>query len=348
MSVYIDRKYLLLISSRLNRFAQKKEDLYNFRCPVCGDSQKNKLKARGYIFRKDNDYFYTCHNCHTSTTFPKFLKHIDAGVYKEYVLERYANGENGHSNYEKPKFQLSGPKPGEMLKKNTIKNLQTDGNFQICSINTLEESHPARKYIASRKIPTRYWNEIYFTDKFKDFLDLNFKEHGKEKVPNDERILLFYTNRQGNITNVAGRAFSENSIRYITVKVTDEKKVFGLNRINDDVKIYVTEGQFDSLFLPNAVASGDSNLVGCGEFLGKEKVILVFDNEPRNKEIVKQISKAINEDYSVCLFPENISGKDINEMILNGMTNSDIMETIKNNTFSGLEAKLRFVTWKKI
>lgn len=348
MSVYIDRKFLLMVSSRLERFSQKNKDLFNFRCPICGDSRKNKLKARGYIYRKDNDYFYTCHNCHASTTFSKFLKHIDGEVYREYALERYTNGENGHSNYEKPVFQLSGPKPSERLKKNSLKELQTDGNFVLVSINNLEDSHPVRKYISSRKIPKQYWNEVYYTDKFKDFLDLNFKEHGKEKVPNDERVLLFYTNKEGNITNVAGRAVSENAIRYITVKVTDEKKVFGMHRVDVNKKVYVTEGQFDSLFVENAIATGDSNLVGAARDLALNDYVLVFDNEPRNKEIVKQINKAIENNMTVCLFPETIVGKDVNEMIQNGLNINEIKSVIDANTFSGLEAKLRFVTWKKV
>ncbi len=96
MSVYIDRKYLLLISSRLQQFKQKKEDLFNFRCLYCGDSKKNKLKARGYVYRKSNDYFFICHNCGKSTTFAKFLEHVDGTTYKQYILERYATGETGY------------------------------------------------------------------------------------------------------------------------------------------------------------------------------------------------------------------------------------------------------------
>ena len=119
MSVYIDRKYLLLMSSRLDRFSQKKDDLYNFRCPLCGDSKKNTLKARGYVHRKANDYYYMCHNCGVSTTFGNFLKSIDETMYRQYTLDRYKDGENGHSNYKKPKFVLSGPKPTERLIKQT-------------------------------------------------------------------------------------------------------------------------------------------------------------------------------------------------------------------------------------
>ena len=109
MSVYIDRKFLLQVSPRLLRFTQKKTDLYNFRCPFCGDSQKNKLKARGFIYRKKNDYFYTCHNCHVGHTFYNFLKFVDNNLLREYSLERYKDGETGNHNYTKPSFDI--PKP---------------------------------------------------------------------------------------------------------------------------------------------------------------------------------------------------------------------------------------------
>jgi len=170
MSVYIDRKYLLLISSRLERFSQKKEDLFNFRCPICGDSKKNKLRARGYIYRKNNDYFYTCHNCRASTTFSKFLKQIDEDFHRQYVLERYTAGDNGHANYKKPVFNLAGPKPTEIFTEKVYIR-----NINLKNISNLPENHPAVQYILNRKIPKEHWSEIYFHDAFKDFLDATFR-----------------------------------------------------------------------------------------------------------------------------------------------------------------------------
>jgi transcription elongation factor Elf1 len=344
MSVWIDRKYLLLTSSRLERFSQKKDDLFNFRCPYCGDSKKNKLKARGYVYRKNNDYFYTCHNCHTSTTFSKFLKTVDVDVHRQYVLERYTNGETGHSNYQKPNLNssLTGPKPSERFsEKLNIKNIK------LKSIDELPEEHYAVQYIIKRKIPKQYWSEIFYHDAFKDFLDTLFPDHGQDDVPNDSRIILFYTNQNGDITNVAGRALGKSPIRYCTVKITEDKKLFGMHRMRSGEKIYVVEGQFDSFFIPNCIASGDSNLGSVPEYLENKDCVLVYDNEPRNREIVKQINKAIENDYSVVLFPDSIPFKDINEMILGGMTQEEIMRYITENTSQGLTAKLKFVDWRK-
>jgi transcription elongation factor Elf1 len=358
MSVYIDRKFLGFVSSKLEQFKQKQTDLYNFRCPYCGDSKKNKLKARGYVYRKSNDYFFICHNCGKSTTFAKFVEHVDGTTYKQYILERYAVGETGYgSNVKKPDF--------EQLKGNAYSRFQstlddsrgdsapveslerTARTFAHYSIENLPEEHYARDYIKKRKIPEKFWGEILFVPKFLDFLDKEFPNHGKDEVPNDDRVVLLYTNEKGEITNVAGRALSESKIRYVTVKVSDEKKVFGLHRLRKQERIYVVEGQFDSYFLPNCVASGDSNLGGVAAIFPELDVVLVYDNEPRNRDIVKQIEKSIDNGYKVCLFPESVRGKDINEMIQNDLTMDEIKSIIDNNTFSGLTAKLTFTHWKR-
>ena len=345
MSVYIDRKYLAFVSSKLEQFKQKKQDLYNFRCPYCGDSKRNKLKARGYVYRKENDYFFICHNCGKSTTFGKFLQDTDGATYRQYAMERYANGETGNHNYQKPTF--------DSLRGNAFARFQqTGGNktWNDCgleSIAILPDGHYARDYIKKRKIPEKFWNEIFFAPKFKDFLDKEFPNHGKDEVPNDDRIVLFYTNEKGEITNVAGRSLSESKIRYVTIKVTDEKKLFGLHRLRKQDKVYVLEGQFDSYFVENSIASGDSNLGSVAAILPELDTVLVYDNEPRNRDIVKQIEKSIDRGYKVCLFPESIIGKDINEMIQNGLTSEAIKDIIDRNTYDGLKAKLVFSNWKR-
>ena len=349
MSAAIDRKFLGYVSHKLQLFKQKNTDLYNFRCPFCNDSQKNKAKARGYIYRKGNDYFYRCHNCSKSTTFSKFLQEIDSQSHRAYVLERYSNGETKNHNYEKPTFddlkgnafaKFASSEPQQVLSK-TWKEVNLE------SIDKLPAGHYARDYIEKRQIPEKFWNEIFFVPHFKDFLDSEFPDHGKEDVPNDDRIVLCYTNENGEVTNVAGRALSDTKIRYVTVKIKDERKMFGLHRVRKQDKIYVLEGQFDSFFIPNSIASGDSNLGGVAEYLSDCNTVLVYDNEPRNKDIVKQIEKSINNGYTVCLFPESVNGKDVNEMIQNGFTSEEIISIIDTNTFSGLTAKLNFAKWKR-
>ena len=83
----VDSKYIGLVSSRLQKFKRVKDNLYNFRCPICGDSQKNKNKTRGYIYQVKNNTNFKCHNCGASMSFNNFVKTIDPTLHKQYTLE---------------------------------------------------------------------------------------------------------------------------------------------------------------------------------------------------------------------------------------------------------------------
>ena len=88
----IDTKYIGLVSSRLPKFKKVKADLYNFRCPVCGDSQKHKNKARGYIYGIKNNANFKCHNCGASMSLNNLLKKLDTTLHKQYTLEKFKEG----------------------------------------------------------------------------------------------------------------------------------------------------------------------------------------------------------------------------------------------------------------
>jgi hypothetical protein len=138
-------------------------------------------------------------------------------------------------------------------------------------------------------------------------------------------------------------------MRYVTVRVdSNQRKFFGLDSVNEDERIYVVEGPIDSLFVKNTVATADSNLQSITDIFDKTKVTLVFDNEPRNKEIVKLMEKAIENHFSVVIWPPMIEKKDINEMIMDGFTKDEISDIIHKNTFVNLRAKMEFVNWKKV
>jgi transcription elongation factor Elf1 len=335
MSIFIDRQFLLRVSPKLQKFTQKKEDLYNFRCPLCGDSSKNKIKARGYVYRKKNDYFYMCHNCGASTTFFNFLTKVDASIVKEYQLERYKNGETGNNNYKKPDFEEAKCKPVFREK------------IQLESIESLPQGHFAKTYVESRKIPKSFHSQLYFAPDFKKFIE----ELGVEKdglIENDKRLIIPFFNKEKELVAVQGRALGESKIRYITVKIMEDvPKVFGLDRIDNEKMVYVVEGPIDSMFLENAVATADSHLEGAEHSLVKSNITLVFDNEPRNKEICKQIERAIENHFNVVIWPDFIQEKDINDMILDGFTSSELQDILENNTFVNLRAKMEFVNWKK-
>jgi transcription elongation factor Elf1 len=340
MSIFIDRKYLKLISPKLNRFSQKKEDLFNFRCPFCGDSQKNKFKARGYVYRKKNDYYYKCQNCGVGHKMYNFINLVDSNLVKEYAMERYANGETGNQNYPKPKVaELKFEKPIFRKKQ----------QFNLPKINELPIDHYAYQYCIGRKIPEDTYNTLYYAHDFKIFIDEILPDHGKDLKSDDPRLIIPFYDEDGTLLAVQGRSLRDSKIRYITIKLAEDSiKIFGLDKVNKKEKVYVTEGPIDSLFLQNAVATADANLLNAVNFIPKEKLVLVFDNEPRNKDICRIMDKAIEEHFQICIWPEMIQEKDVNEMVLGGFTSEEISDIIDKNTFVNLRAKMEFIGWKKV
>jgi hypothetical protein len=277
-----------------------------------------------------------CHNCSISTTFYNFLKQVDPSIINEYALERYKNGETGNNNYPKPEFddvKTSTP----VFKK----------NLNIPSIDSLSNDHYAKKYAINRMIPEDRHSELYFAEDFKKFAsDLGIE---KELYEKDQRLVIPFYDKDGNLIAFQGRALGESKMRYITIKMSDDgTKVFGLDKINEDEMIYVVEGPIDSMFLKNGVAVANSNLQSISDLFDRSKVTLVFDNEPRNKDIVKLIEKAIDEHFNVVIWPEMIQEKDINDMILSGFDIEELRDIIEKNTFVNLRAKMEFVNWKKV
>jgi transcription elongation factor Elf1 len=337
MSVFIDRAFLLRISPKLQRFTQKKDDLYNFRCPLCGDSQKNKTKSRGYVYRKKNDYFYMCHNCGASTSFYNFLDKVDPTLIKEYALERYKNGDNNKSDHKTPEFEEF------KTEKPTFKK-----SLDLTSIDSLPEAHFAKVYVQQRRIPKDFLSQLYYAEDFAAFIQSLGIENTNLKEKDNRLVIPFY-DKEKNLVAVQGRALGESKLRYITIKLhEDNHKFFGLDRIDEEKMIYVVEGPIDSMFLDNAVATADSNLESITSIYDKSKVTLIFDNEPRNKEIVKKIDEAIEKHYQVVIWPEMIESKDINDMILDGFSPDEIQDIISKYTFVNLRAKAELVNWKKV
>lgn len=334
MSIIIDRHFLLRVSPKLKKFTKKKDDLYNFRCPICGDSHKNTSKARGYVYRKKNNYFYICHNCGISISFYNFLERVDSSLLKEYSLERYK--ENNLVIEKTPDYEEAKTKPIFREK------------IDLETIAELPDGHFAKEYVNNRKIPEKYYDTLYFAPDFKKFVE-SLGVEKKGLIENEQRLIIPFYSKDKKLVAIQGRALGESKLRYITVKlIEDVPKLFGLDRIDEEQTIYVVEGPIDSMFLENAVATADSHLEAITEVFDRSKVVLVFDNEPRNKEICKQIDKAIGNHYNVVIWPEFIKEKDINDMILSGFEEEEIQDFISNYTFVNLRAKAEFVNWKKV
>ena len=334
MSVYIDRKFLKLLSPKLGKFTQRREDLYNFRCPFCGDSQKNQFKARGYIYRKKDDYFYKCQNCGIGHSMYNFISHLDPEMLKEYALETYSN----------VKVQMDVKVPDFKFEKPIFK-----AKINLPKISELDDEHYAKKYCLNRKFSVECLDRLYFAESFKRFVDEILPDNEKNLKEDDPRLIIPFFDIDGSLLAIQGRALRDSKIRYITIKINqDSIKIFGLDTVDKENKVYVTEGPLDSLFLSNAVATADANLTNAVNYIPKDKLVLVFDNEPRNKDICRLMDEAIEKHFQICIWPEMMQEKDINDMILNGFSSEEIEDIIDNNTFVNLRAKFEYTQWKKI
>ena len=320
----IDSKYVGLVSARLQKFKKVKADLYNFRCPICGDSQKNKNKTRGYIYQVKNNTNFKCHNCGASMSFSNFLKKMDTVMHKQYTLEKFKEGHTGRNFVvEEPKFDFKKP-----VFKKTI-------NLPKASSNSF-----AKRYLEKRKIDP---DKFYYAEKFKTWTNTQkktFEYTGKD----ESRIVIPMYDENKKLLGFQGRALDNSPNKYITIMIQEEApKIYGLETIDTKLPVYVVEGPFDSTFISNSIA-----LCGADGDIAKWGIsnpVWVYDNEPRNREIVERIRKTIDSGDSIVIWPNNITEKDINDMVLAG---HEVMSMLKSNTYHGLEAKIKFNNWKKV
>jgi transcription elongation factor Elf1 len=335
--LYIDSKYVGQISYKLRNFKKKNDYYWNFSCPICGDSKKNSLKARGFIFKHDNRLVYKCHNCGISTSIGNLIKQLDPLMYNEYVLERYKESTSNHTPHAQIKLET--PKVEVELKDDVLDKLDP--------IEILPITHPAIQYLIKRKIPKDKWKLLYYTDTFKAYTN-SVKFHFPNIKDDHPRIVIPYFNEHGKVFAFQARALGNEQPKYYSIKIDEkEEKIYALDRVDYSKRVYVTEGPIDSLFIPNCIAvSGASFDTPTIKSLASNAT-LIMDNEPRSKEICKFINKLIEAGYAVCLWPETTLEKDINEMVMAGKSIESIMDTINTNTFQGMEAKLKFIQWRK-
>jgi len=322
----VDSKFIGLVSSRLLKFKRVKPNLYNFRCPICGDSQKHRNKARGYLYGIKANVNFRCHNCGASMSFNNFLREIDHTLQKQYVMEKFKDG-------------FAGVKGGSAIEKPVGLKFEEPKFRQKLDLPKASENPDAKKYLEDRKLNS---DKFYYTDKFKAWSNSHKKTFDSVKYDEPRIIIpLFYKNT---LVGFQGRSLGPSKVKYITVMINDDApKIYGLDDIQTRDSVYITEGPFDSTFISNSIAmcGADADV----RRWGIDDPIWVYDNEPRNNEIVKRISDTINRGEKVVIWPSNIQQKDINDMVLAG---HNVMSIVENNIYSNLEANVQLNTWKRI
>jgi len=330
MSTWIDHKYINLLSPQLERFTRKSNKLFNFRCPFCGDSQKNKWKARGYVYDIKGNLNFKCHNCGHSTSLGGLLQHIDPFLFKQFKIEKFTEG---HSNTVPKQVKAELDFTPKFKPKSILDELMT-------KVDTLDEDHPAKLFCKKRQIPVEKHKELYYIDDVQNLEQLSDK-YKDRIIGNEPRLVIPFYSAKDQLIGVTCRALGNERLRYITLKINDEPLVYNLDKIDKSKTVFVTEGPLDSMFLPNAIAVGGSDLKRVTDL--NLDAVYVFDNQPRNKELVNIMNSMT--DYKMVVWPKNIEEKDINDMVIAGR---EVQEIIHMNTFSGLSLKLAISQWSKI
>jgi len=325
---YIDSKYAELTRTYLRNFKKKSARLFNFSCWYCGDSETNTRKARGYLIENKGKFFYYCHNCGKSTTLKYFLKDLDYGMYQEYVKESLVD----HDNI-KITADILEPEPVH-TNLNALDTLPT--------INSLDQHHHARQWLDRRKIPSKWYNDLRYTDNFRGFTNSVFPGKFEYVGKSDARVVIPFFKPGGTLFGFQGRALYTTELRYITIMLDeDQPKLWNWDKCDFNKPYFITEGPFDAMFLSNACAMAGADF----HSMDADNAIIVYDNEPRNVEIIKKYEKKIDEYYRVCIWPDYIEQKDINDMVLVGLNPEEI---IWENLYRGLSAKVKLNEWRKV
>ena len=336
MTDFIDAKYLNLLSAQLEQFKRKDDRTYNFRCPYCGDSQKNKTIARGYVFQREGKMIYKCHNCGQGASLPNLVKFVNPELYKQYTLEKFGDRTRGERTTPKTKTDLRFSRKAEYLKSSPIKNLK--------KISQLKQDHPVRNYILKRKIPAAQHYRLFYAPKFYKFCNECIPNKFPNITKDEPRLVIPFIDEHGKLIGFQGRAFGKSLPKYITIMLNeDAPKIFGLDQVDWSKPVTIVEGPIDSLFLDNAIAMAGAD---SARFSGN--AVYCYDNEPRSREIVRRIEKMIDSGKDVVIFPDGIKEKDINDMVLAGRDPEEVQAIISSNTFNGLMAKAKLSEWRKV
>jgi predicted RNA-binding Zn-ribbon protein involved in translation (DUF1610 family) len=337
MMSWLEEKYAKLSCSHFRNYRIKSRELINFSCPFCGDSATNPHKARGFVYtNKNRNWKFLCHNCGKSESFYDFLKEINPSLHSEYVFEKFANSDNNQNKKEEVVEQTV----------EDFFDIKVDANIKdyAMRLDYLKDEHPVRKYLLDRKIPLHKFNEIYYSDDINNLKKV-FSGYDDIKFPKEDRLVIPVQDAQKNLVGVVTRTINSNAkVRYLNMVQKDGELVYGIDKIDHSKPKYVVEGPLDSFFLDNALAVAGADLFRVIKRLD-DNTTYIFDNQPRNREIVSRMERMANLDKKIVVWPSNLFEKDINDMVLAG---NDVQDIINKHTYRNLEALLHIGKWRKI
>ncbi len=333
MTLYVDISFARRIGASLQNFKQLKPNQFRF-SHSCEDSKFGKVKARAYIYQKNDGLNVSCHHCGLSQSLWSFINHENAELFLEYKLEKF-----------KAKAITTFHKEDESDRPKVIQQITANNDNDIIFCDSLPDSHPVKQFVKKRKIPDYYYSRLGFVTDFNAFAS-KYNPVFKEKHKRYPRLIIPFYNTDDAIVGFSCRAFGPESPKYIKLKLNeDDTLIYGLWKVDTSRDIFATEGQFDSMFLDNSIAVGGADYDS--EFLRKhkDKIIVVPDSDyKRNRHVYGQLEKIIDAGFRVALLPESIQHKDINECIVDGnFTPESLTKILSENVFSGAAAKVELI-----
>lgn len=333
--MWLEQKYVGLLSGRLRNFKQKNGRLWNFSCPLCGDSETREHAARGYVYEKRGRLMFHCHNCGVTRTFENLLREVDPVLHDELKLEKFAD------DGSRPRFQA-------LQAQEAVTHTSFEGRSPLqvlVPVSRLPEEDPCRTLVLRRRIPVEYHEKLYSCPNFAEFTNSLLRGKLPEGRAPEARLLIPFIDDAGALFGYQGRALGPTRVKYITIMLKDRPRVFGLDAVDFTRRTYVFEGPIDSMFIENslAVAGGDLTSIG-----NEGERVLVYDNEPRSMETVRKMAKAIDAGFTVCVWPRYVQEKDVNDMVLSGRSAERVRFLIDEGARRGLAAQAALSEWRMV
>jgi len=227
--IALERQIISVLTSNLTPYSSGK-NYYNFRCNVCGDSKKNKMKRRGYLIRKrDKPWYFYCHNCQISMSAIKWLKEYFPLNYREYIKE------------------ILSSKKESIIKPILVKHINQENISEKDEIKFFipilkgkgELFDSAIKLCEKRLIPENVWKEwfVAINGKYRYRLIIPFKN-------NKNKIYYWQGLKLKNYLNP----------KYLSRLGENLNSIYNFYNIDRNKPVQIVEGVIDSLFLENSIA----------------------------------------------------------------------------------------------
>lgn len=389
MSLDLDLYYIRLMSPTLERFAFKSRYTANFRCPICGDSTNDKKKTRAYFYKHDktSNMNFFCHNCGASMSVQTFIREHRPDYYEQYIMDSL-----GHREKRQRMDRVRNAKDEDLQidKKFKSKSIMQDLSlgdivdpfvesklaYRMYDVAVQDTEIRLVQYMKNRGINPQQMRYLYYTNTFKELVDyfqLNLDAEDRidtTNMPNTPRIVIPFYDINHNVMGFQGRSIDPGELRYVTIKLHKHfPKIFGVDKltrirtgrakeIDKSRPVFVFEGPIDSLFLRNSFAMMGSDL-STPEIVsaagGFDNLVFVYDNEPRNSQIVERMYTRAQKGESIVIWPgdaKETKGKDLNEMVLNGYLkfrpNERLLDYFEQHTYTGMKALVKMREWAKV